>query len=79
MVGTNAPPDYIQEVKIGHSDGTVTDTTKQDGIVSIYYPGAIIGCFLGGCAADRIGRINGLFFAAIFAPIGGALQAAPKC
>jgi hypothetical protein len=35
MVGINAPPDYIQEVKIGHSDGTVTDTTKQDGIVSI--------------------------------------------
>lgn len=33
MVGINASPDYIQ-VKIGHSDGTVTDTTKQGGIVS---------------------------------------------
>jgi len=40
-----------------------------------YYLGAIVGCFLGGRAADRIGRINGLFFAAIFALIGGAFQA----
>jgi outer membrane lipoprotein SlyB len=43
-----------------------------------YYLGAIIGCFLGGWAADHIGRINGLFFATIFAPIEGTLQAAPK-
>lgn len=43
-----------------------------------HYLGAIIGCFLGGWAADRTGRINGLFFAAIFAPIEGTLQAAPK-
>jgi len=25
-----------------------------------YYLGALVGCFLGGWAADRIGRINGL-------------------
>jgi len=43
-----------------------------------YYLGAIIGYFLGGWAADRTGHINGLSFAAIFALIGGALQAAPK-
>lgn len=28
--------------------------------------------------ADRIGRINGIFYAAIFALIGGALQAATQ-
>ena len=39
---------------------------------------APVGCFLGGWAADRIGRINGLFFAAIFALIGGALQTATQ-
>lgn len=43
-----------------------------------YYLGAIVGCFSGGWAADRIGRINGLFIAAIFALIGGALQAATQ-
>jgi MFS family permease len=33
---------------------------------------------VGGWAADRIGRINGLFYAAIFALVGGALQAATQ-
>ncbi len=28
--------------------------------------------------ADRIGRINGIFYAAIFALVGGALQAATQ-
>ncbi|KAI4718439.1 general substrate transporter [Aureobasidium sp. EXF-10727] len=78
MGGVNASPNYVSEVKIGMPDGTVTDTTKQGGIVSIYYLGAIVGCFVGGWAADRIGRINGLFFAAIFALVGGALQAATQ-
>jgi len=40
--------------------------------------GAIFGCFAGGWAADRIGRINGIFIAAFFALIGGALQAATQ-
>ncbi|CAD0109655.1 unnamed protein product [Aureobasidium uvarum] len=78
MGGVNASPNYVSEVKIGQPDGTVTNTTKQGGIVSIYYLGAIVGCFVGGWAADRIGRINGLFFAAIFALVGGALQAATQ-
>jgi MFS family permease len=77
MGGVNSSPNYIFEVEIG-SDGKVTNTTKQGGIVSIYYLGAIVGCFAGGWAADRIGRINGLFCAAFFALIGGALQAATQ-
>ena len=90
---SNTSPDYVQEVKIGHPDGAVSDTTKQGGIVSIVsllispsgssvsltrnavLYGRQSGAFLGGWAADRIGRINSLFFAAIFALIGGALQA----
>jgi sugar porter (SP) family MFS transporter len=43
-----------------------------------YYLGAIVGCFIGGWVADRIGRINGIFFAAIFALVGGALQSATQ-
>ncbi len=78
MGGVNASPNYVTEVDIGIADGTVTNTTKQGGIVSVYYLGCIVGCFLGGWAADRIGRINGLFFSAIFACIGGALQAATQ-
>ncbi|KAK3619482.1 hypothetical protein LTR56_023983 [Elasticomyces elasticus] len=79
MGGVNAAPDYVREVSIGeYPSGTVTDQTKQGGIVSIYYLGALFGCFLGGWAADRIGRINGLFFSAIFALVGGALQAATQ-
>ena len=78
MGGVNASPDYVQEVGIGLPDGTVTNETEQGGIVSVYYLGCIVGCFVGGWAADRIGRINGLFLSAVFAVIGGALQAATQ-
>ena len=76
MGGVNASPTYVTEVGIGTPDGTVTDTTHQGGLVSIYYLGCIFGCFAGGWLADRIGRINGLFIGSIFALVGGALQAA---
>lgn len=33
---------------------------------------------MGGWAADRFGRINGIFFAAIFSLVGGALQSATQ-
>ena len=79
MGGVNAAPDYVREVGIGeYPSGTVTKTTTQGGIVSIYYLGAIVGCFVGGWVADRIGRINGIFFAAMFALVGGALQSATQ-
>ena len=35
MGGVNASPDYVEEVKINHPNGSVTDITKQGGIVSI--------------------------------------------
>ncbi|GAB1215897.1 hypothetical protein ATERTT37_005095 [Aspergillus terreus] len=69
---------YVTEVGIGAPDGTVTDTTHQGGIVSIYYLGCIFGCFGGGWLADRLGRINGLLIGALFALVGGALQAAAQ-
>lgn len=75
MGGVNSAPRYVTEVGIGKPDGTVTDTTHQGGIVSIYYLGAIFGCFAGGWLADRVGRINGLLAGSLFALIGGALQA----
>ncbi|GME27865.1 Sugar/inositol transporter [Neofusicoccum parvum] len=78
MGGVNASPKYVEEVGIGLPNGQVTDDVHQGGIVSIYYLGCIVGCFAGGWAADRIGRINGLFIGSIFALIGGALQAATQ-
>ncbi|KAJ5429251.1 hypothetical protein N7491_006267 [Penicillium cf. griseofulvum] len=78
MGGVNSSPKYVTEVGIGKPDGTVTDTTHQGGIVSVYYLGAIFGCFAGGWLADRFGRINGLLAGALFALAGGALQAAAQ-
>ncbi|KAL4973069.1 hypothetical protein BDW66DRAFT_154150 [Aspergillus desertorum] len=76
MGGVNAAPTCVVEVGMDEPDGTVTDTTHQGGIVSIYYLDRIFGCLAGGWGADRIGRINGLFIGSIFAVAGGALQAA---
>ncbi|OOQ89647.1 hexose carrier protein [Penicillium brasilianum] len=78
MGGVNSSPRYVTEVGIGKPDGTVTDTTHQGGIVSVYYLGAIFGCFAGGWLADRVGRINGLLAGALFALVGGALQSAAQ-
>lgn len=35
MGGVNASPDYVAEVNIGLPDGTITNQTKEGGIVSI--------------------------------------------
>ncbi|KAJ6160686.1 hypothetical protein N7470_004082 [Penicillium chermesinum] len=78
MGGVNSAPTYVTEVGIGMSDGTITDTTHEGGIVSVYYLGAIFGCFAGGWLADRIGRINGMLIGSLFALVGGALQAAAQ-
>ncbi|RYN95345.1 hypothetical protein AA0120_g3852 [Alternaria tenuissima] len=78
MGGVNSSPRYVEEVGIGTSDGKITDTLHEGGIVSIYYLGCIVGSFLGGWLADRIGRINGLWIGAVFALVGGALQAATQ-
>lgn len=38
----------------------------------------MFGCFVGGWAADSIGRVNGIFYSAIVALVGGSLQAAAQ-
>ncbi|GAA5856833.1 hypothetical protein JCM8547_008865 [Rhodosporidiobolus lusitaniae] len=79
MGGVNSSPDYVREVSIGeYPSGVVDDEVHQGGIVSIYYLGCIVGCFMGGWAADRWGRINGVLSASLFAMVGGALQAAAQ-
>lgn len=74
MGSVNGDPDYIDTVKIG-SNGVVTNTTKQGGIVAIYYFGAMFGCFIGGRFGDKYGRKKAVVIGSIFTLIGGALQA----
>lgn len=43
----SASSDYVNTVSIGGPDGIVTNVVKQGGIVSVYYLGCIVGCFVG--------------------------------
>lgn len=52
---------------------TVTNTLLQGGIVSVFYLGTSVGCFLGGYVSDRHGRIKSLGFGAVWGIIGAAL------
>ncbi|KAK5271945.1 hypothetical protein LTR99_000896 [Exophiala xenobiotica] len=74
MGSVNGSAGYIDLVGIG-ADGVVTNTTKQGGIVAVYYFGAMFGCFIGGKIGDRFGRKKAVVFGSILALIGGALQA----
>lgn len=71
----NSTPGYVQTVGIGGADGKVTDTTKQGGLVSVYYFGAMFGCFIGGRFGDRFGRKLAVVLGSLFILLGGSLQA----
>ena len=70
----NSVPGYIDTVGIG-SDGVVSKTTKQGGLVAIYYFGAMFGCFIGGRFGDKYGRKKAVIIGSVFTLIGAALQA----
>lgn len=74
MGSVNGSAGYIAVVGIG-ADGVVTNTTKQGGIVAVYYFGAMFGCFIGGKIGDRFGRKKAVVFGSVLALMGGALQA----
>ena len=74
MGAVNGTPGYINTVNIG-ADGQVTNTTKQGGLVSVYYFGAIFGCFISGFIGDRFGRRIAVALGSALAIVGGALQA----
>lgn len=78
MSGVNNSPDYVRIMKFGHWDDTgavlVTDSTKQGGIVAIYYFGTLWGCLFGGYFSDEFGRVKSIALGALVAIIGAALQ-----
>lgn len=83
----NNTPDYVQVMKIGYANPpddqksvwsvTITNTTKEGGIVSVYYLGTLIGALLGGWLGDKLGRINCINcvrIGCVWALVGAALQ-----
>lgn len=78
MAGVNTSPDYVDHMKFGHYDAagdvTVTNSTKQGGIVAVYYFGTLIGCLFGGFSSDKYGRIRAIGLGAAVAIVGAALQ-----
>ncbi|KAK9476209.1 sugar transporter STL1 [Lipomyces japonicus] len=78
MSGVNNSPDYVAHMKYGWSDenGTVhvTNSSRQGGIVAIYYFGTLWGCLLGGVLGDKLGRIKSIGVGCAWAVVGAALQ-----
>ncbi|KAH7923026.1 general substrate transporter [Leucogyrophana mollusca] len=83
MGGVNTSPDYVATMKLGYSTyegpsqgyvATITNPTRQGGIVSIYYFGTLIGCLMGGVIGDRIGRVKTMAIGSIWVLFGAALQ-----
>ncbi|KAI9058704.1 general substrate transporter [Trametes sanguinea] len=83
MGGVNTSPDYVRVMKLGYSTyegpsegyvATITEPTRQGGIVSIYYFGTLLGCLMGGVLGDRIGRLRTMILGSIWVLFGAALQ-----
>lgn len=77
MGGVNDSQAYVHRMGLGYEKNgsiIVTNTLLQGGIVSVYYLGTLVGCFMGGYASDRFGRIKSLAFGAAWGIIGAALQ-----
>ena len=47
MGSVSTTPGFIDMANIG-SNGVVTNSTKQGGLLAAYYFGAMVGCFIGG-------------------------------
>lgn len=82
MAGVNNSPDYVDHMKYGYYDKegtvTVTNSTKQGGIVAIYYLGTTVGCLIGGSMSDRYGRIKAVGLGCLVAIFGAALQCSAR-
>lgn len=77
MSGVNISPSYIDLMQIGDgATGTITQASKQGGLVAIYYLGTLLGALLGGAVSDKIGRNKTIIFGGFWGLLGSALQVA---
>lgn len=77
MGGVNSSQAYVQQMELGYTangEAVVTNTLLQGGITSLYYLGTLVGCFLGGWASDRFGRIKSLALGTVWGILGASLQ-----
>ncbi|KAH0580064.1 hypothetical protein H2248_002878 [Termitomyces sp. 'cryptogamus'] len=83
MGGVNTSPDYVETMNLGYStyagqsEGfivTITQPTRQGGIVSIYYLGTLFGCLIGGAIGDKIGRLKTMAIGGSWVVLGATLQ-----
>ncbi len=75
MGSVNANPNYLVTMGLGNADGVVFDSTKQGGIVSIYYLGTLLGSLLGGMVSDRFGRKIAVVTGCFWVFLGASLMA----
>jgi MFS family permease len=75
--GVLSSPDAIRTTDIG-KDGVITNSTKDGGLVSIYYLGALVGCLWGGSISDKHGRKIAVFLGTLWGIIGTALLTAAQ-
>ncbi|EIM84202.1 general substrate transporter [Stereum hirsutum FP-91666 SS1] len=83
MGGVNTSPDYVRVMGLGYSTyegpsegwvATITEPTRQGGIVSIYYFGTLLGCLAAGIIGDKIGRIKTMWIGSVWVLVGASLQ-----
>lgn len=76
MAGVNISPSYIGLMNIGDgSTGTVTNASKEGGLVAIYYLGTLVGALGIGALCDKIGRNYAVIFAGFWGILGQSLEA----
>jgi Sugar (and other) transporter. len=66
--GVNDPKSYVKRMGLGYKKNgsiTVTNTLLQGSIISVYYLGTLVGCFMGGYISDRFSRIKSPAFGAV--------------
>lgn len=75
MGSVTANPNYLVTMGLGNADGVVFDSTKQGGIVSIYYLGTLLDSLLGGMVSDRFGRKIAVVTGCFWVFLGASLMA----
>ncbi|KAK7203517.1 general substrate transporter [Myxozyma melibiosi] len=78
MSGVNNSPNYATRMRFGYGNEeggvVVTNSTRQGGIVAIYYFGTLLGAVAGGYLGDKLGRVKSIAVGCAWAVLGASLQ-----